>query len=45
MCIDHIVLSSHLVQQSDKYAKPISVGTFAEEKLMSDHAGVWVKVG
>jgi endonuclease/exonuclease/phosphatase family metal-dependent hydrolase len=45
MCIDHIVVSSHLLQQGDKHTKPISVGTFAEEKLLSDHAGVWVKVG
>jgi endonuclease/exonuclease/phosphatase family metal-dependent hydrolase len=44
MCIDHIIFSSHLLKRGDKHIKPISIGTFGEEKMLSDHAGVWVKV-
>lgn len=43
-CIDHIVLSAALLERDDKTIHAISVGTFGEEKLLSDHAGVWVKV-
>jgi hypothetical protein len=42
-CIDHIVLSSHLLERGSKHTKPINIGTFGEGKLLSDHTGVWVK--
>jgi endonuclease/exonuclease/phosphatase family metal-dependent hydrolase len=37
ICIDHLVLLNHLLQRGDKHTKPISVGSFAEEKVLSDH--------
>jgi endonuclease/exonuclease/phosphatase family metal-dependent hydrolase len=44
-CIDHIILSNKLLEKDAKHVKPTSVGTFGEEKVLSDHVGVWVKVG
>jgi endonuclease/exonuclease/phosphatase family metal-dependent hydrolase len=44
-CIDHIVLSNKLLEKDVKHVKPTSVGTFGEEKVLSDHVGIRVKVG
>jgi exonuclease III len=44
-CIDHIVLSNKLLEIDTKHVKPTSIGTFGEEKELSDHAGVWLNVG
>jgi endonuclease/exonuclease/phosphatase family metal-dependent hydrolase len=43
-CIDHIVMSQSLVSDG-KFSKQIAISTFGEEKMLSDHAGVWVSIG